>query len=258
MKNEIVGFDIRRNGLIELRDEGGRLVSVHTVMEEAMESLTADATSNSAIESYFLTYPPRTVRVLRRPVYLPFDTTPPQVPQGFEVVSQTAHTAVIGWDASTDVDFAQYVADYSTDQITWTNAVTGTATTFNLTGLRPSILYYLRVKAVDHSGNHSSYSQITHRPATPTVSAVVTLYNAANQPTGVGPSRSPNGVFFGRTDLASGDTWNSLAPAGVTITEYAGGDFSASGPSGTYQLPWDLYDASTQTYITGTKTFTMS
>lgn len=230
-------------------------MSSHLTVEDALEAVIADAAVHSAVESYVITYPSRLVRVLRRPQYLPYDTTPPAVPQGLEVQSYTQHTATLVWDANTEIDFLLYKV-YQSDSSTGYTANTllyqGNGVTVTASDLRPSLTYQFKMLSRDQTGNESNFTAaVAFTPPIPTTAAVVALYDSANVFSSYGPSPSPLGLFYGRTDLDSGDTYTVLAPSGLTITEYTGGVISASGPAGTFSIPWDIYDSSAATYIIG-------
>ena len=57
--------------MIEVHDAAGRLVSRNTVIEEAIEDLTADAEAHPETELYRITYPEREVRIVPRAVVVP-------------------------------------------------------------------------------------------------------------------------------------------------------------------------------------------
>jgi S-formylglutathione hydrolase FrmB/chitodextrinase len=85
------------------------------------------------------------------------DTIAPSIPTGAAAVAQTAQTALMTWNASTDnVGVAGY--RIYLDGGTWLTNATGTSGL--VTGLTPGVIYNLRVSAFDASGNESGQSAI--------------------------------------------------------------------------------------------------
>lgn len=98
------------------------------------------------------------------------------------------------------------------------------------------------------------------------VPAVVILLGPTGQPAGYGPSNSPYGVFYGRTDLLNGDVWwvstQPVVAVTVTARSTGGGDWTAvvggAVAPGTYTFTWTLRKAASGVRSTGTQAFTVA
>lgn len=101
-------------------------------------------------------------------------------------------------------------------------------------------------------------------PVSGEVSAVIALLDEFGEAAGYGPSDDPDGLLYGRTDLAQGDTIRvtGVSVAGVTVTLNPGGGYDldiASGvASGTYNFTWALTAANPTGPTTGTENFDVS
>lgn len=82
--------------------------------------------------------------------------TPPSIPTGLAASAVTATSATIKWSASSD--------DFGVDQyeVLVNNVVRGytSATSFPLTGLTPSTVHAVKLRAVDDNGNWSGFSSV--------------------------------------------------------------------------------------------------
>ena len=90
--------------------------------------------------------------------------------------------------------------------------------------------------------------------------ATVQLYNSSGNPSGFGPSDDPEGVFYGRLDILSGDVWwPTGVPAGCTVTPLAGGSFTLAVGGGVtpgaYSFTWNLRRNTDGSRSTGTQGF---
>lgn len=87
------------------------------------------------------------------------DTTAPTAPGGLHVMSATASSIELMWNASTDnVGVTGYKIYRGTSLVT---TVAGTATSYTVTGLSPSTTYSFTVYAVDAAGNQSAASTVS-------------------------------------------------------------------------------------------------
>ena len=87
------------------------------------------------------------------------DTTPPAVPTGLTATG-LFQTIMVKWDANTEIDFKHYVLQYDTVD-TFDNdpkQIVLNATSTVIKDLNVNTTYYLRIKAVDLSGNESDWS----------------------------------------------------------------------------------------------------
>lgn len=123
-----------------------------------------------------------------------------------------------------------------------------------------------RRRAVSQGVSQAPLSKITLAATAQRIdseTAVVQLYNAQGNPSGYGPSNDPDGVFYGRTDLQSGDVWwASTVPANCTVAPLAGGSFTLTVGSGvtpgSYSFTWTLRANVGGVRTTGTKPFTVT
>jgi len=83
----------------------------------------------------------------------------PSIPTGFNIVVVGENQIDVSWTAQSNVD--NFVIEWGVDGFTFPNtaSVDGSQTTYSITGLDASTLYYVRMKAVNESGE-SGYTSI--------------------------------------------------------------------------------------------------
>ncbi|NVJ59418.1 MAG: endonuclease [Gammaproteobacteria bacterium] len=88
------------------------------------------------------------------------DTTPPAIPNGLTATA-TANEIDLSWQANTESDLAGYNIFLSSDGTNFTQVNTELETTvaYLVMGLNPATNYFLRVSAIDLSGNESTQSE---------------------------------------------------------------------------------------------------
>lgn len=174
----------------------------------------------------------------------PVDREPPTAPANLAVSNIAATSATLTWNASTD---NVGVIGYKIFRGSSLEANTiGTATTYNLTGLKPNTSYNYSVRAVDAAGNQSAYSNAvtfttpglqpdTVPPTAPTnlsssniTAATVTLsWGASTDNAGVAGYRIYNGSALVAT--TSGLTYNVTGLAANTSYTFTVIAFDAAG-----------------------------
>jgi|GEM_PF-4950910 len=113
---------------------------------------------------------------------VPPDTTAPTAPTALMMTTKTSDSIGITWTAATDnvgvVGYRVYVNSESTP----VNATLITGTTYIISGLSPSSVYQITVKAFDAAGNSSTFSN----SISVTTDSVVTVdLTAPTRPTGL-------------------------------------------------------------------------
>ncbi len=83
----------------------------------------------------------------------------PGIPTGFSIVANGENQIDVSWNAQSNVD--NFIIEWGEDGFTFNNSasVEGDQTTYSITGLDASTLYYVRMKAVNETGE-SGYTSI--------------------------------------------------------------------------------------------------
>lgn len=172
------------------------------------------------------------------------------------VLSALSSTSIrLTLPTTTTVGHQRYEIHFSFDDVNYgPETLSATASTYTVSGLTEGTLYYYALRDVDIFGNRSQQGPSTSRETLPAgVPAVVDKVDETGASAGVGPSDSPSGVFYGRTDLLEGDTWAVVdITLGLSVTPLEGGDFTWEG-SGSFD--WELrrsgavFDTGTYTIV---------
>ena len=138
------------------------------------------------------------------------DTIPPAIPTGLTATG-LFQTIMVRWNANTEVDFSHYVLQYDTaSNFATAKEIRLAATSTVIKDLAVNTTYYIRVKAVDTSGNASNWSSVVS--ATTAKLDNATYYDYAALKTAV--------IQGGYIDSA----WISELDAGKITTGYLSAD----------------------------------
>lgn len=86
------------------------------------------------------------------------DTTPPAIPTGLTATG-LFQTIMVKWNKNTETDFDHYVLEYDTsDTFPAPKQIVTSSNYATLKELTVNTIYYIRIKAVDKSGNESDWS----------------------------------------------------------------------------------------------------
>ncbi|EKF49538.1 hypothetical protein H17ap60334_04982 [Thermosipho africanus H17ap60334] len=183
------------------------------------------------------------------------DTTPPAIPTGLTATG-LFQTIMVKWNKNTETDFDHYVLEYDTsDTFPAPKQIVTSSNYATLKELTVNTTYYIRIKAVDKSGNESDWSTTVSATTTKVYDDDLesqTLNNAVNDLNALSDTVDNvenytrqvtfvlNSAFEDAKGQGSIDGWNTWDGSGtvVQVTDGIGGKYAATNDDGTM---WSVY-----------------